>query len=116
MLGRDRIGDILQRHPHDLVPQATLLTAPCRGGMGKYDVKIPGTSLVVRAITMANKLRADSSVTTQIKMLGRLAAKLDSDPRHPIDVFEQFFGFDLDQQDIFLRAFYDRDDPILVSK
>jgi hypothetical protein len=52
----------------------------------------------------------------QIRILGRLAAKLNDDPRHPIDVFTEFFKFTAQEQDIFLRGFYDRDDPVEVLR
>lgn len=52
----------------------------------------------------------------QIRALGRLAAKLEDTPRHPIDVFTEFFKFTAEESDTFLRAFYgDREDPLEVS-
>jgi hypothetical protein len=61
---------------------------------------------------MAHKLRSNSSVAAQLKMLGQLACQIDSDPRHPIDVFNDFFNFTIEDREIFLQGYNDRDDLI----
>jgi len=58
------------------------------------------------------KLRNNSTVASQLRTLGQLAAALDNDMSHPVEVFEKFFDFTSREKEIFLRGYNDRDDPL----
>ena len=67
---------------------------------------------------MAEKLKDRASVTDQLRMLGRLAARLNNDPRNPLDVITHFFDLETDQHRVFLSAYTSSpkggDDPLEV--
>lgn len=60
---------------------------------------------------MSRHLSSKSTVLAQIKMLGKLAARLDADPRSPVDVMTDFFALS-DQERWVLLDSYDGKDPI----
>lgn len=63
---------------------------------------------------MAKHLSAKSTVLSQLKMLGKLAARFDNDPRHPVDVISDFLALSDTERGILLDA-YRGDDPIDVT-
>jgi hypothetical protein len=60
---------------------------------------------------MAKYLSAKSAVSTQIKILGKLAVRLDTDGRVPLDVMIDFFALNDQERQILLDS-YDGDDRI----
>jgi len=60
---------------------------------------------------MAKYLTPRSGVLSQLRMLGKLAAYLESDPRNPCEVMADFFALD-DQERRILLDSYDGDDRI----
>jgi hypothetical protein len=60
---------------------------------------------------MAKYLSSKSAVSTQIKILGKLAVRLDTDGRGPLDVMIDFFALNDQERQILLDS-YDGDDRI----
>ena len=60
---------------------------------------------------MAKYLTPRSTVASQLKMLGKLAARLDVDGRSPLDVMIDFFALTDQERQILLDS-YDGDDRI----
>ncbi len=60
---------------------------------------------------MARHLSARSTVSSQLKLLGKLAARFDSDPRHPIEVITDFLALSDQERQILLDS-YHGDEPI----
>jgi hypothetical protein len=60
---------------------------------------------------MAKYLSAKSTVSTQVKILGKLALRLDIDGRSPLDVMIDFFALNDRERQILLDS-YDGDDRI----
>jgi hypothetical protein len=60
---------------------------------------------------MAQHLSSRSTVAAQIRMLGRLARHLDTDPRPIAESIEAFFRLNPEEREIFQRS-YDGDDPV----
>lgn len=55
------------------------------------------------------------SINDQIKMLARLAQRLDSDPRHPVDVITNYFNMDGEDHRLFMKEYRkEGDDPLEV--
>lgn len=64
---------------------------------------------------MSERIKERASVNDQIKMLARLARRVDSDPRHPIDIINSYFEFTSDEQQLFMKEYRkDGDDPLEV--
>lgn len=68
---------------------------------------------------MAEKLKGGATVKAQIKLLARVAERLNNDPRNPMDVICHMFDFTSDQHRTFLAEYarpkHDGDDPLEVS-
>jgi hypothetical protein len=86
--------------------------------MSKTPRKSPATIIGEKEQGMAEKLKGGASVNDQIKLLGRVAARLNNDPRNPMDVITHLFDFDPEQHRIFLSAYTSSpkggDDPLEV--
>ena len=69
--------------------------------------------------TMSEKLKNNPTVDYQIKMLARLAVRIDEDPRHPIDIIRYFFDFNSEQHEKFLEEYHkprhEGDDPLEIA-
>lgn len=64
---------------------------------------------------MSERLKERASINDQLKMLGRLARRLDSDPRHPLDVLANYFNMAGDDYQAFIKEYRkDGDDPLEV--
>jgi len=60
---------------------------------------------------MAKYLSSKNGVPAQLRVLGKLAARLDADPGHPLDVMADFFALTDQERQILLDS-YDGDDRI----